>query len=70
MEKPFLPSMCALDIYLPVVMLFPKEPAFIPIFEHTLILGGVNKYKTIFYFFKHSSTITKQTHMRSINCRI
>jgi hypothetical protein len=49
-----------------------KEPILIPIVEHTLILrggGGVNQYKTIFYFFKHSSTIGKQSHMRSINCR-
>jgi hypothetical protein len=32
--------MCALEIYLPVVRLFPKEPTLIPIVEHTLILRG------------------------------
>jgi hypothetical protein len=61
--------MCAPEIYLPMVGMFPKELDLKPIVEYKIIMRGgggggvfVNHYKTIFLIFQtfsnHKKTIT------------
>jgi hypothetical protein len=56
-------NLYVLKIFLPVVKMFMKEPALIPIVELMLILrGGVNKYMILFTLFNHSSFIMRNNN--------